>query len=362
MNNTKKIPNANRLAELLHPKYQHMVISEIVEYNKTTKMFVMKSADQKELAYFEAGSYIPVYVEIDGNVVERPYSLCSSPHESEMGIYKIVVKASVGGYISTHIINSWKQGDHVTLGAPLKAEVYSPVRDKKEVVALAGGVGVTPFYSMAKAIVDGDNQHKLTLIYGVNTYDELLFKEDWKELEQKSNGNFKMVPVIANEEIEGCEKGFITLDIVKKYADLENTSFFLSGPPPMIHAVKNFLDPLGLPRKQVRVSMNGDGGFNHIKDIGKNNYKLIIHMGGKVCETEAKSNETVLVAIEKAGLRPAVHCRSGSCGFCRAMVIKGEFRLATDEAGVRKADQKFGFIHPCCSYPVSDMEIVVQRG
>ena len=356
------MPNANRLAGLLHPKRQRMVISEVVEYNETTKMFVMKSAGQKELAYFEAGSYIPVYVKIDGNVVERPYSLCSSPHESEMGIYKITVKASVGGFISTHIINSWKKGDQVVLGAPLKAEVYSPVRDKKEVVALAGGVGVTPFYSMAKAIVDGDNQHKLTLIYGANTYEELLFKEEWKDLERKSNGNFKMVPVIANEDVEGCEKGFITLDVVKKYADPENTTFFISGPPPMIRAMKKFLDPLGLPRKQVRISMNGDGGFNHKKEKEVEHYKLTIHMGGQIYETEAKSNETILAAIEKAGLQPAVHCRSGVCGFCRAMVIKGEFRLATDETGVRKADQKFGFIHPCCSYPVTDMEIVVQRG
>ena len=106
--------------------------------------------------------------------------------------------------------------------------------------------------------------------------------------------------------------------------------------------------------------MNGDSGFNH-NDKKMEEYKLTVHMGGETYEISAKSNETILVAIEKAGLKPAVYCRSGICGFCRSMVVKGTFELATDETGVRKKDQYFGFIHPCCSYPASDLEIVVQR-
>ena len=352
--------SVNDLARLLHPKTQNMVISDICVFNETTKLYVLKSKDQKELAYYEAGSYIPVYVEIDGNIIERPYSLCSSPKEAENGTYKICVKASNNGYVSTHIINNWKIGDSVTLGSPLVAEVYNPIRDKKHVVALAGGVGVTPFLSMAKAIVDGDNDHELTLIYGANTYDELLFKDEWKDLESKSNGKFKMVAVIAKEEIKGCEKGFITLDIVNKYANPKDCSFFISGPPMMVKAMKSFLDPLNLDKKQIRVSMNGDGGFNSNKE-NADTYNLTIHIGGETYTTKAKSNETILVAIEKAGLKPAVHCRSGLCGFCRSYVIKGDFSIATDENGVRAADKKFGYIHPCCSYPTSDLELVVQR-
>ena len=352
-------PNTNRLANLLHPNRQKLMITEVSEFNKTTKMYTLKSAEEKELAYYEAGSYIPVYVELDGNVVERPYSLCSSPKEAEEGMYKICVKANDGGYVSTLIINNWKKGDLICVGSPLVAEVYSPMRDKKKVVALAGGVGVTPFYSMAKAIVDGDNDHFLTLLYGANTYDEILFKEDWKQLEKDSNGKVKVVFVIANEEVEGCEKGFITLDLVNKYVNPKECSFFISGPAPMVKAMKKFLEPLQLARKQIRVSMNGDSAFNKKEESAS--YNLTIHMNGNTYTTKAKANETILVAIEKAGLRPAVHCRSGLCGFCRSYVVKGTFALATEETGVRKADQKLGFIHPCCSLPTSDLEIVVQR-
>lgn len=353
------VSNAKRLGTLLHPARQNMVIADIVMFNETTKMYVMKSAEGKELACYEAGCYIPVFVELDGNVVERPYSICSSPKEAEQGIYKMVVKATVGGYVSTYIIENWKVGDRVVLGSPKEAEVYNPIRDSKNVIALAGGVGITPFYSMAKAVVDGYNDHDLTIFYGANTVSELLFADEWADLEAASNGRFKLVKVIANEDAEGCERGFITLDIIKKYADVTDATFFISGPPPMMRAMEKTLAPLELPRKRYRVSMNGDGGFNHGEE--KETYKLTIHMGGETYETTAKANETVLVAIEKAGLRPAAYCRSGLCGFCRAYVVSGDFTLATDETGVRKMDKHFGFMHTCCSYPASDLELVVQR-
>ncbi len=224
---------------------------------------------------------------------------------------------------------------------------------------LLGGVGITPFFSMAQAIIDGENDYNLTVIYGANTEAELLFADEWADLEAKSNGRFKLVKVIANEDAEGCERGFITLDIIKKYADVEDATFFISGPPPMMRAMEKTLAPLELSRKRYRVSMNGDGDFNHGDKQGS--YKLTIHMGGETYETTARANETILVAIEKAGLRPAVYCRSGICGFCRAYVVKGDFELTTDETGVRKMDKHFGFIHPCCSYPTSDLELVVQR-
>ena len=353
-------PNANALAALLHPNRQKVVIADSIKASKTMTTFIFKAAEGQELAYFEAGSYIPVYVEIDGNIVERPYSLCSSPKQATEGIYAITVKAADGGYISNYIHQNWKVGMEVELGSPAVAEAYNPVRDMKKVLAMAGGSGVTPFLSMAQAIIDGDVDCELTLIYGVNTADEIIYKEKWTEFEQQAGGKFKFVPVVANEDAEGCEKGFITLDITKKYADINDVSFFLSGPPAIVKSIKAFLEPLGIKRKYIRVSMSGDSVFNDAAAEAKE-YKLIIHMAGETYETTAKASETVLAAIERSGLKPAVRCRSGKCGFCRAMVVSGDYKLADVEDGVRKADKKLGFIHPCCSYPTSDLEIIVQR-
>ena len=358
--------NARRLGKLLHPARQDMLVAGVEQMTPSAKCYTLKSATGAELAFFEPGCYLPVFVEIDGNLVERPYGISSSPREAEAGVYKIVVKQAVGGYVSTHILENWKVGDRVVLGSPQEAEVHRRLRDGDEIIALAGGVGITPFHSMAKALAEGDADYNLTVFYGANTREELFYQDEWASLANQARGRLKVVPVIAFEEVPGCEHGFITLDIIKRHADAENATFFICGPGPMVAAMKRELAPLNLPRRRMRISLNGDGEFNHGDTAGQEGLAaractLRVHMGGETHEVPAKTDETILVALEKAGLQPAVRCRSGACGFCRAALIVGEFTLATDEAGVRKMDAHFGFIHPCCSYPASDMELVVQR-
>ena len=45
--------------------------------------------------------------------------------------------------------------------------------------------------------------------------------------------------------------------------------------------------------------------------------------------------------------------------YCRSKWLGGEFRIAEGRDGRREADRKFGFVHPCVTYPLSDMEIEV---
>ncbi|MEG2053929.1 MAG: 2Fe-2S iron-sulfur cluster binding domain-containing protein, partial [Oscillospiraceae bacterium] len=71
---------------------------------------------------------------------------------------------------------------------------------------------------------------------------------------------------------------------------------------------------------------------------------------------DAKANESVLTALERAGVRVNVCCRSGECSLCRVRLVSGKVFLAK---GImqRMADEKFGYIHSCKSYPISDIEI-----
>lgn len=360
--NQKFIPNANRLAALRHPAEQNMVVTAVRQVSNTMRTYTLRSAEGKELAYFEAGSYIPVYLDIDGNRIERPYSLSSSPKQAEDGFYEISVKAISGGYVSQFILDNWKEGTHVRLGAPYPGECYNPVRDSKQVIALAGGSGITGFYSLAQAMCDGDVAiEKLTVFYGVNTEAELMGSEAWTALEEKSGGMIRCIRVVANDQSGKYEVGYITLDMIRKYCDIEDASFFISGPEAMIRAMKGFLEPLGIKRRRIRVSMSGDSGYN--AEAGSDEeVTLTVHMASETYTIPAKKSETVLAALNRNALNPAARCRSGKCGFCRAMVICGEYTLAEDETGVRKMDKQLGFIHPCCSRPTTDMELVVQRG
>ena len=96
--------------------------------------------------------------------------------------------------------------------------------------------------------------------------------------------------------------------------------------------------------------------------IGKpKTYKLTVHMFNKTYQIDAKENETLLVAMERAGLNAPNRCRAGGCGWCHAKLIKGKYQVAEKRDKRRAADKKFGFIHTCITYPLSDIEIDVPK-
>ena len=82
-------------------------------------------------------------------------------------------------------------------------------------------------------------------------------------------------------------------------------------------------------------------------------------MRGEEYVTECKSSQSLLDAMEKAGIRVPSDCRSGICGWCHSRLVSGEVYVPAKADGRRLADKKFGWIHPCSSYPLSDIEIEV---
>ena len=66
-----------------------------------------------------------------------------------------------------------------------------------------------------------------------------------------------------------------------------------------------------------------------------------------------------LINLEKNGIKSPAHCRSGECGWCHSHLISGEIYAPKSVDGRREADLIYGYIHPCCSFPLSDLVIEV---
>jgi ferredoxin len=82
-----------------------------------------------------------------------------------------------------------------------------------------------------------------------------------------------------------------------------------------------------------------------------------VTMHGVTSEIPAQAGESVLVAMERASLASPSLCRSGECGYCRSRLIGGDVFVAPESDDRRAADKQLGFIHPCSTYPLSDLEI-----
>ncbi len=135
----------------------------------------------------------------------------------------------------------------------------------------------------------------------------------------------------------------------------------------MYEFVRQELTAFGLPPKRIRNEVYGEArdvskapGFP--RSAANKSFELTVRIGGLTTVIPARATETLLVAMERAGLAPPSECRSGTCGVCHALLVAGDVYVNPDGDGRRAADMQYGYIHPCSSYPLSDLELSVPRG
>ena len=353
----------NQIAKALHPGKQFVKVAEVVEHSSDTKTFWLEADSEKgtqKLAWFSAGQYLSVTLQIGDMKLTRPYSLSSSPREALAGRYGLTVKRVKDGLASNYILDNWTVGTQVTVSEPLGVFTYEPLRDAKTVIGVAGGSGITPFRSLAKAIADGDEDARLILLYGSRTLEDAVFQEEFKALEGEK---FKLINVLSHEQQEGCESGFITAEPIKKYTPEGEYSIFLCGPQAMYDFVDKEIEKLGLRKKFIRHELFGEY-FNPGKEADypadvAPAFQITVRIAGTEQTVTAKADTSILRSLEAAGIAAPAHCRSGECGWCHSRLVSGEVYTPKRVDGRREADYLYGYIHPCCSFPLSDLVIEV---
>ncbi len=361
--------NATVIAKALHPKRQYLKIESIVERGEGCKSFTLVPDEErgtKALAWFGAGKYLTVFETIEGMPVSRAYSISSSPKDSLEGKYVLTIKLVEGGLMSRFILDNWAVGSKVEVSAPSGNFEYQPLRDAEKVICVAGGSGITPFVSMANAIADGDEDFEMVLLYGSRDYDNILFRDELAEIEKKCD-KVKIVHVLSDENAaipEGSEKGFVTAELIKKYApENEAYSVFICGPQVMYDFLDGELPKLGIEKKYIRREMFGEfhnpaSQADYPADVPET-VKITVTIQDKTYTVAGLTSDSVMQTLEKNRISVPARCRSGECGFCHSHLIEGKVYVPKHLEYRRLADYKFGCIHPCCSFPLTDLVIDV---
>jgi len=353
----------NEAAKEFRPHLQPMVIDEIIDHGAAgAKTFVFKRADGKKAGLFRAGQYVCVGLNIGNTATTRPYSICSSPAQIKEGKLAITVKTNPGGFAADWILSNWKVGREVKVSGAEGFMHYEPIRDGKNIVAIAGGVGITPYISMARAIRDGIEDFNLTVIFNSRTEDSILFKKEFDEIAAATD-KVKIVHVLSREEKAGYESGHITAELIRKYAP-DTYSVYICGPENMYRSVLAEVKKLGIKDKNIRHEAMGvtravweQAGYP--ADCKDKTFSVKVLRGAESYDITASANEPVLVAIERAGIKAPSRCRAGECGWCRSKLVSGTVYVPADNDGRRWGDKEYGYIHPCASFPTSDLVIEV---
>lgn len=365
--NASPVPNPSDfikdIADQLHPSSMKVKVIDIFNVSPTSKTFRFESTNGW-IPVFQSGQYVNFRLHIGSSILTRPYSISSAPYEArkEHPFFDVTIRRNRSYLVPDYFFENVKVGDEMDANLPFGYFYYEPLRDSKELVAIAGGSGVTPFYSLAKEIAYGKlNDVSLTILYGSVKSDDILFYDAFEKI-TKDCERVKVIHVLSDDPSWNGEKGFVNADIIQKYST-EDCTYMFSGPLAMYHMVKDCMKQLNIREKRFRhdvipnpADITKAEGYplNEIKT-----FHITVKRGMQEDIIEANSNESVAVALERNAILINTHCRNGECGMCRSKLISGEIYVPKETDGRRMMDKEMHYFHACSSWPLSDLVIQI---
>ena len=358
-----------RVVTRLHPERMRLRVTEIVQETPSTKTFRFERSDGP-LPPFRAGQYVNVFVDVDGVLTSRPYSISSPPQTggTEGGLLELTVRDNPGGFVAPYLLNEVQVGDELETTGPAGSFYHEPLIDGDDLVFLAGGSGITPFRSIIHNTVQRGHPLKMHLLYGSRVPDDVIFGDELNQL-AKEHPDFNYSPVIS-EPPAGYEgvTGFLDADIIRsEIGDVKGKTFYICGPQVMYEFCLAALAELGVPSHKIRrelfgppddvtqqpgwpAGLSAEAIFN-VEVVGQ---RTVRTSAGSVLR--APAGEPLMNTLERHGIVVPAVCRTGACSACRTRLLSGRVFMPAHTA-LRESDQEHGYIHACMSYPLENLRI-----
>jgi ferredoxin-NADP reductase len=135
---------------------------------------------------------------------------------------------------------------------PPKGKFVLPEDSSRPLVFVAGGIGITVFWSMLQYIQEESLPHRVTLVYSNRNQEETAFLRELQELAQQ-NADFRLILTMTQDpewrgETRKIDAGFFGDHIG---GDLNDYTFMVAGPPPMVQAMQAALTEAGVDGEHV---------------------------------------------------------------------------------------------------------------
>lgn len=301
-----------------------VTVTDIVKVNDLVTRFKFERTDGGLLPTFSGGAHTVIEMQ-DGDVTRRnPYSLMSDP--ADQSAYTISVRRDDegrGGSLFLH--NNVKIGDRMTLSYPVN--LFSLDLRAKKHLMLAGGIGITPFLSQIKQLAASHGSFELH--YAVRT--ETL----GSYVEELCSQHGNHVHVYYDDQ-----KQAIDLDGLLNGQPL-GTHVYVCGPKGMIDWVRGRAEALGWPGESIHYE-------EFLAPPPGEAFDVSLAASGKTITVGEQ--QSLLEAIEAAGVEAPYLCRGGACGQCETDVVSCDGELLHNDHWLDEEQMKSGTkIMPCVS-------------
>jgi ferredoxin-NADP reductase len=242
------------------------------------------------------GSHINVMVQIGERPDVRSYSIVGPCDD---GIYRIAVKLLGDTRGGSAYMWSLAPGARLTIFTP--GNHFELGRGRPEYLLLAGGIGITPIYAMTLALAQAEANFRL--LYACRRRQDVAFGD---ELRERIGDRLH---VFLDEEGERVD---LAAEIARLQPDGE---FYVCGPIGMLEAAKSEWQRSGRPVDKLRFETFGNSGR-----FATEPFSVRIPRLGRV--VEVPRNQTMLDALEAAGIDMIFDCRRGECGLCALDILE----------------------------------------
>ena len=273
-----------------------VTVAEVTPVNELVTRFRFVRRDGKLMPTFSGGAHTVVEMNDNGRIRRNPYSLMGDP--ADRTGYSISVRRDDQGRGGSLFM-------HQQVRPGMEMEISNPVnlfgldlRARKHLM-IAGGIGITPFLSQIKQLrAMGGN---FELHFGVRTQSLASYAD---ELRADHGGRVHVYYADRGEAID-----------LERLLDGQplGTHLYVCGPKGMIGWVRETAARLGWPRQAVHHE-------EFLAPASGQPFEATLARSNKVIRVD--EHQSLLEAIEAAGVDAPYLCRGGACGQCETDVIE----------------------------------------
>lgn len=316
------------------------VAKRIQETPEAVSLVLEIPADTAPEFVYQAGQFVTLFMEIDGESLNRSYSLCSSPlTDSE---FKITVKKVNGGKGSTYLCEKVQAGQVLRVTKPA-GHFFKPALDDTQYFLIAAGSGITPTYSILKTVLTASEKNEVHLLYCNRNEESIIYAREIEEWQKKFSSRLHVHHLLSQPSPSWKgERGRFSQAWLKKVLAHQNQNlareFYLCGPDGFMESVSQELETIGVPKSLIRQEsfavglkaakapdLNADWTYigDKARATTESGGHLTALVQGETFECDVKPDQSILEALIEAGANPPYSCMDGACMACLAKVQDG---------------------------------------
>lgn len=242
----------NVFAYIVNPKYT--IILRLKEKMKIAPDIYDFIFDKNKKISFVPGQYMEwtlAHSRIDSRGMRRYFTLASSPTENDI---RIGVKYYQNASSYKQQLFNLKEGETI-VASQLSGDFVLPKNSDKKLVFIAGGIGITPFRSMVKYLVDRNEKRDIVLLYLNKRENEIVYKDIF---EAGADNGVRSIYLLTGVDYK-CIKNTLYQGRVTKekiellIPDFRERIFYISGPHLMVTECEKILRELSVKKEKIKV-------------------------------------------------------------------------------------------------------------